>query len=69
MFDCAFLVGLRVLRLAKIAGSQVTALHVLPIPALERVLGRVAELANGQADSFAQFDLLQHYFAEKRTKN
>ena len=27
------------------------------MPVLERVLGRVAELTNGQADSFAQLDV------------
>lgn len=37
-----------------------TALLVLPMPALERILRRVTELANGQGDSFTQLDIEPH---------
>jgi transposase len=45
---------------ATLAGRQVKAPLKLPMPALEGVLRRVAELANGQADSFTQLDVEPH---------
>ena len=57
VFNGPFLLCLRVLRPLHVASRQIKALLVLPMPVLERVLGRVAELTNGQADSFAQLDV------------
>lgn len=51
---------LAVLRPAYEASAQIKALLVLSMPALERVLGRIAELANGQADSLSQLDVPMH---------
>lgn len=48
---------LAVLRPAYEASAQIKALLVLSMPALEGVLGWVAELANGQADSLPQLDV------------
>jgi hypothetical protein len=56
----SFLLRLGVPRSANVAGRQVMALLKLPEPALESVLRWIAELANGQADSFAQLDVEPH---------
>lgn len=58
--DRPFLLRLRVLRLARVASGQVCALLVLPMPALQRILGRIAELPDGQADSLTQLDVQLH---------
>ena len=58
--DGLHLVRLRVPELAHVEGGQVKALLVLVMPALERVLRRIAELTNGQADPLAQLDLKPH---------
>ena len=58
--DGLLLVRLRVPGLAHVDGGQVKALLVLVMPALKRVLRRIAELTDGQADPLAQLDLKLH---------
>lgn len=58
--DGQLLVHLRVPRLAHVAGGQVKALLELAMPAQERVLRRIAELTDGQADALVQLDVELH---------
>ena len=48
VLDGSFLVRLRVPRLARVACRQVMPLLVLAVPSLERVLCRIAQLADSQ---------------------
>ena len=56
MRDRSFSLDRRVLLLKQVTSGQITTLLMLPIPARERTLGRIAELAYRQADSFSQLD-------------
>ena len=52
-----FLLRLGVPRSASVGGRQVMALLKLPVPALQSVLRRAAELADGQAGALAKLDV------------
>jgi hypothetical protein len=55
MFDGQFLLRLRILRRVSVARVQVEALLVLLMPALERVLCGVTQLANGRREALCRF--------------
>ncbi|TDM05059.1 MAG: hypothetical protein C4K60_20245 [Ideonella sp. MAG2] len=60
MFNSSVLVSLRVPWTAYVACWQVLAQLVLAIPGSERVLRRIPELVNGQADALTQLDVQLH---------
>lgn len=57
VIDSQVLLGLRVLGVTDVALGQAVTLLVRPMPGLERVLRRIAKLADGQSNSLAQLDV------------
>ena len=57
VLDCTRLLRLRILRRSLIPRGQVMTLHVLLMPALERVLRRVSQLTDRGPDPQAQLDV------------
>lgn len=56
VFDGAFLLRFRVPGATHVARGQIKPLFVLPMPVLERLLCRVAELTDRQTDALTQLD-------------
>ena len=57
MIYCSLLLRYRVLRRTVISLRKVASPLLFPVPALQRVLGRVTQLPDGRPDTFAELDV------------